>query len=526
MSFEATQRSPRGNAYRHTVVDVLTSSPPANTRVGNDNLVWHRVEVQGRTARYGVGGDAGGAPVLFLHGWALGSRAYKRAVRRLTVRGCRVYAPSMPGFGGTSDLPNEHMTIAGYAAWVDAFLREVGVDEPALVIGHSFGGGIATRLAHDHPERVRYLVLLNAVGGVSPRQPWEWALGFTRELWPIPQGLEMVQAMRDDLVPNLLRNPIGVLRAGRLAQDAHLVDELAEIRERGTPVLVLTSEGDGVVPRAAFEALCDAVGAEGRVVSGRHSWLLADPDRFGEVLATVVEVQVAERRASTATTRASDIATILTGAGMPARVASTLVRDASPLWLMSDTPDVLAADLVLCHPKLRRDEVRAIARPIEGSTAIRLTVVANDRPGLLADSAAALAWHRLSIVHASATTWPSGLALHSLTVEPSAPLDDEVWRAIGEDLRRMVATGGVAPPPFRPLGRAEVIVHGEATARSLVRVKARDQLGLFTTICRWFAGGGLSIEAVHASTAGGVAADTFVVLGPCDDEELARYLSR
>lgn len=69
---------------------VLKLSSHASPRKSSDDLAWRRVEVQGRTARYGVGGDDDGAPVLFLHGWALGSRAYKRAVRRLTMRGCRV----------------------------------------------------------------------------------------------------------------------------------------------------------------------------------------------------------------------------------------------------------------------------------------------------------------------------------------------------------------------------------------------------------------------------------------------------
>src|SRR5207302_3307749 len=58
------------------------------------------------------------------------------------------------------------------------------------------------------------------------------------------------------------------------------------------------------------------------------------------------------------------------------------------LWLMSAAPAVLAGDLALCHPKLRRDEVRAVARSIAGSDRVRLTVVAADRPGLLADSGA------------------------------------------------------------------------------------------------------------------------------------------
>ena len=40
----------------------------------------------------------------------------------------------------------------------------------------------------------------------------------------------------------------------------------------------------------SFEALCAAIGSEGEVVSGNHSWLLADPDAFGEVMTNVVAV--------------------------------------------------------------------------------------------------------------------------------------------------------------------------------------------------------------------------------------------
>jgi hypothetical protein len=98
-------------------------------------------------------------------------------------------------------------------------------------------------------------------------------------------------AMRDELVANLLHNPLGLLRADNLARTADLSAEFAELRRRDLPVLALTTEGDGVIPQAAFEALCKAVGTEGHVVSGRHTWLLADPDTLGEVLGNVVEVR-------------------------------------------------------------------------------------------------------------------------------------------------------------------------------------------------------------------------------------------
>src|SRR5579863_530000 len=129
----------------------------------DEYLTWYRTTVMGRRAVYGVGG-AEGPPVVFLHGWALGSHAYKRAIRRLTSRGCRVFAPALPSFGDTADLPPQSMDIAGYAQWVASFMEEVGITEPALVIGHSFGGGVAIKLAKEVPSRVGYLILLNALG--------------------------------------------------------------------------------------------------------------------------------------------------------------------------------------------------------------------------------------------------------------------------------------------------------------------------------------------------------------------------
>jgi glycine cleavage system regulatory protein len=438
-----------------------------------------------------------------------------------------VYAPALPSFGGTADLPSDAMDINGYATWVSSFMAEVGIDEPALVIGHSFGGGVATKLAHTRPGMVRYLVLLNAVGGVAPRPAWEWITGFGRELWPVPQGIEIVQAIRADLVPNLLQNPLGLARAGRLAQEADLQAELVDLRERGVPVLVLTSEGDGVIPRGAFEAVCDAVGADGRVVSGRHSWLLADPDSFDEVLAAIIDVQVNEHRTSSASTRATEVASLLRRTGLQSRTVRALLRESPPLWLMSESAATLAGDLALCHPRLRRNEVRAVARPIEGSQCVRLTVVAADRRGLLADSAAVLASNHLSITHASGATWPRRhLALHSFVMESGDSLDDAAWTKLGDDLRAMVAAGSTTLPTLRPVGPVRVTVQGADGVRSIVRVKVRDQLGLLSALCRWFATHDANIESLHARTVSGIADDTFLVVGHVDGDELARNLER
>ena len=258
------------------------------------HLRWSRTSVQGRRAVYGEAGE--GPPVVFLHGWGLGHHAYKRSLARLALRGCRVLAPAMPGFGGTADLPGG-AGIHAYGVWVDAFMEAVGVDEPAVVIGHSFGGGVAISLAHDYRSRARQLVLINSVGGavwgggnrqLGDRLLWQWAIEFAKEAWPPTRGVRLLLTMREDFIPNLVRNPRAMFTAGMLASQADLRGELEELRARQLPVVVMSGDSDTIIPLSAFDALCSALGIEGQVLSGNHSWLLADPDAFDEVMGNVV----------------------------------------------------------------------------------------------------------------------------------------------------------------------------------------------------------------------------------------------
>ena len=252
------------------------------------------------STRYAVAGE--GNPVLFLHGWGLGHRTYSRPLAALARRGWRVFAPSLPGFGGTRPLPPEQRTLPGYGRWAASFLEAVGVDEPVIVIGHSFGGGVGVTYAHQSPEAVRYLVLVNSVGGartqhaagrpgyLAGRPVWSWVIQFGRELLPPDKGAHLIAGMWSDLAANLRRNPRDLLEVGRIAAAADLLKELEDLRIKGVPILALRGHSDGVVPLAAFEAMCRAIGAPGQIVTGNHSFLLADPEAFDEVMANLLSV--------------------------------------------------------------------------------------------------------------------------------------------------------------------------------------------------------------------------------------------
>jgi pimeloyl-ACP methyl ester carboxylesterase len=268
---------------------------------GTDWLDWKQTTVDGRAAEYGEAGT--GAPAVFLHGWGLDHKVYKRALSRLVRAGLHVYAPALPGFGGSAALPRESSSMRGYGDWVAAFLDSLGVEDPVLVLGHSFGGGVAIELAHDHPRLVRALVLINSVGGsawahsgssirsMSERPLWDWGIHFPSDLFPIRQAHRVLPVILSEAVGNLVRDPRSFWRAAGIARRADLMEELEELRRRGLPVVVLWGQRDHLVTRDSFEDMCRALGDPDVVtVPGTHSWMLADPDEFGEVMTNVLAI--------------------------------------------------------------------------------------------------------------------------------------------------------------------------------------------------------------------------------------------
>jgi len=263
-----------------------------------------RTFVQGRTASYSVAGT--GLPVVLLHGWALAQHTYRNVIETVAAQGCQVIAPALPGFGGTADLPGDSFSIRGYAQWVADFLDGLELSEPAVVVGHSFGGGVAVQFAHDFRSRVRSLVLVNSIGGsswrsgrtlrsITERPLWDWGLHFPGDVWPIRQATRVLPVVVEDLLPNLIRNPRAIVRVANLARRADLRSELEALRDSGLSVSIIWGTRDGIIPRESFEALCVASGVEGTVVEGSHSWLLADPQQFGEVITNDVRVAQAAR---------------------------------------------------------------------------------------------------------------------------------------------------------------------------------------------------------------------------------------
>jgi 2-hydroxy-6-oxonona-2,4-dienedioate hydrolase len=138
-----------------------------------------RIEVGGLTIRYLTAGE--GPPLVLLHG--VGDNASDwRWVMPILARTHRVYAPDLPGSGGTSKHSAERYSPAFFERFIGAFLDALGVDR-ATVVGNSLGGLAGLRFALAEPERVAALGLVDSAGlgrRVSPALRTLSVLGYGR----------------------------------------------------------------------------------------------------------------------------------------------------------------------------------------------------------------------------------------------------------------------------------------------------------------------------------------------------------
>ena len=104
-----------------------------------------------------------GSVVLFLHGWGSRFSAFQGPIERTSAY-YRVLALDLPGFGESGEPP-EAWGVDDYADFVLAFLAELQVEE-AILVGHSFGGRIAVKLAarQERPLRIPKMVLVDSAG--------------------------------------------------------------------------------------------------------------------------------------------------------------------------------------------------------------------------------------------------------------------------------------------------------------------------------------------------------------------------
>jgi len=226
--------------------------------------------------------------VVLLHGQP-GTGGDWDLVTPLVDQRHRVVAPDRPGYGRSSGSATG---FAGNARAVVDLLDLLHVEQ-AVLVGHSWGGGVALATAIGHPNRVSGLVLVSSVG---PGEHHGWGdrvlatpvlgealaaatVGGVQLLvgWPRIQNLAArhLAGWPQQALANLARTPGGGARVWRsfFVEQRALLSELpplaAEMGSISVPTAVVHGRSDHLVPPSVAEQLAAAIpGASLSLVTG------------------------------------------------------------------------------------------------------------------------------------------------------------------------------------------------------------------------------------------------------------------
>lgn len=186
----------------------------------------------------------GGTPLILLHGGIAGGEIFAEIAPRLAERR-RVIVPDLQGHGRTADIERplraEHL-----ADDVAALIEQLGLEQ-ADVMGYSLGGGVTWRLAIQHPDRVRRIVVVS-----TP----------CRRNGSFPEVVAAFDAMSADMAPMIQPSPAGQHYAkvaprpedwpvliGRTADmlkgDFDWTEEVGRIE---APTMLVFADADSVMP--------------------------------------------------------------------------------------------------------------------------------------------------------------------------------------------------------------------------------------------------------------------------------------
>jgi pimeloyl-ACP methyl ester carboxylesterase len=158
-----------GGRRRSPLLQLKQSSPRADMmrkrrlpRPEEDRAAWTRGEttvaymnLNGARLHWRESGE--GAPVIALHGSASTGAQWRSLTGCLEGR-WRVITPDLPGYGLSEAAPGRGLGLAADAAQIAALAARLG--QPVHLVGHSYGGAVALKLARVAPRLVRSLTLI------------------------------------------------------------------------------------------------------------------------------------------------------------------------------------------------------------------------------------------------------------------------------------------------------------------------------------------------------------------------------
>lgn len=241
-------------------------------------------KVQARVADIGAG-----RPVVFLHGLAGLNDHWEEVVGRVKDR-VRCIMLELP----LLDLRGPDCSLDGVVALTARFLERHLAGQRVVLVGNSFGGHVALRLALDRPDLTNKgggLVLAGSSGlnertlmrDIQLRPTREWLRRKIGELFYDESSLRETDVDRAFAELSDRRRARAMVKLSRTARRNHLGDRIHAI---GCPTLIIWGREDIVTPPDAAEELNRAI-RDSRVVwidRCGHAPMVEKPAEFARAL--------------------------------------------------------------------------------------------------------------------------------------------------------------------------------------------------------------------------------------------------
>lgn len=232
---------------------------------------------------HGIGGNAGG--------WAEHVAAFAAHHRAI--------AWNAPGYCGSSPMTASQPTLRDYADAVIALLDALQIPGPVSLVGHSFGGLVASLVAAVFPHRVHRLILSDCSSGHRsyPKEDRERLLkarlAFTNDSDPVAYARGRVpNLLSGEAPPELVERAVAILarlrqpgfgHATRMISEADIFEHAPRI---AAATRVICGTEDRVTPEALNRRIAEAIdGAEYVSIPGAGHWsFLERPVEFNHAV--------------------------------------------------------------------------------------------------------------------------------------------------------------------------------------------------------------------------------------------------
>lgn len=223
--------------------------------------------------------------IVVLHGWTLDPAVMERwqpFIELLKKTGLTVHFWPLPGLAVSAD---QSFTLDDYVQWLTEKTNSL---DSFILLGHSFGGQLATRFTKLYPKKVARLILIDSSGMLDTFFPKTLKRSFFKALAKFGKAFTQSPALKK-LLYRLARetNYYEANDAQRVTMRHILADEVKEdLAAIKTPTLIIWGRHDTLTPLRLGQIFARGIAGSKLVIipGARHAPMYTHPQLVTDTL--------------------------------------------------------------------------------------------------------------------------------------------------------------------------------------------------------------------------------------------------